>query len=237
MEIAPMHLTPTNGSHAQLSSHFLNMHSHSSSHVTRMLSATSTSQPTPKFLLQIFLALFLPSATPDAHFTTQVFPPSGSHQLYFHLTGNPLYLHPHVSSKQADFFSRLSPIPGHVTKSQQEGIARTPHIPNTLSSLLYTAPNSANWIIFGRENQRSFLPKFNFFPSPGNKLFSDLATSRGQRRPSCAARLKSSPLFSTYGNAIFQVAFLLFSLCISIAGHPGWVSDLQHLSQCASCNI
>ena len=209
MEIAPMHLTPTNVSHAQLSSHFLNMHSHSSSHVTRML---STSQTTPKFLLQILLSVFLPSVTPAGHFTTQVFPPLSNSQLYFHLTGSPLYLHPHVSSKQADFFSRLSPIHGHVTKSQQEEIARPYHIPNTLPSLLYTAPNSANWIIFGQENQRSFLPNFNFFPSPGNKLLSDLATRRGQRRPSCAARMKSSALFSTYGNAIFQVAFLLSSL-------------------------
>ena len=210
-------------------------HSHSSSpgplYVTRMLLATPTNLPTsqsaPKsFLLILPLVVLLltltpsvsPAGTPSvslagtpsvSHFfpTSQVFPPSTSSPLYFR--SNPLYFHPHIPSKYLDVSSRLAPLPGHlVTKSQQqEEIPRPSLLANTLPSLLYTEPNSANWVIFGQENQKTFKPKLKYF-HPGNGLLTnwDLAARR-QRKPSCAARLKSSALFSTYGNAHFQVTF------------------------------
>ena len=247
-------------------------HSHSSSlgpsHVTRMLPATPTSLPSQtapnKFFLLILplvflLLILLPSVSPAGipagspfvnvaagHFfsTNQVFPPMTSSPLYFH--SSPLYFHPHIRSEYPGFSSRLAPlIPGHlVTKSQEEEMPRPSHIANTLPSLLYAEPDSANWVISGQqENPRTF----NYF-QPGNRLLLSNwhLAARGQRKPSCAARLKSSARFSTYGNAHFQVTFhfhcsgvnfffiptVRVNFFFSFAGHPGWVCDLQHLSQC-----
>ena len=247
-------------------------HSHSSSpgplYVTRMLLATPTNLPTsqsaPKsFLLILPLVVLLltltPSVTPAgtpsvslagspsvSHFfpTSQVFPPSTSSPLYFR--SNPLYFHPHIPSKYLDVSSRLAPLPGHlVTKSQQQQeMPRPSLLANTLPSLLYAEPDSANWVISGQqENPRTF----NYF-QPGNGLLLSNwhLAARGQRKPSCAARLKSSARFSTYGNAHFQVTFhfhcsgvnfffiptVRVNFFFSFAGHPGWVCDLQHLSQC-----
>ena len=96
------------------------------------------------------------------------------------------------------FHTYIPSPPSQVTKSQEDEIQSPSHlIPgNILPTLLYTEPNSPNWLIFGqgKPHLRTYLPHF-----------------KGQRRPSCGARLKSSALLSTYGNAIFQVAFLCCS--------------------------
>ena len=212
--------TDGNGSHP-ISSHFLNIpsHSHCSSHVTRMLPDTPTSlspQTAPNFFLLILplvLLTLLPSVSTAAHFppANQVFPP---------LISSPLYFHPHVPRKHADFPSRPSPFPDHVTKSQHEEMPRPSHLVGTLPSLLYTEPHSANWIIFGQENLRTFSPHFNNF-QPGIAV-------RGQRRPSCTARLKSSAFFSAYGNAIFQVffcSFFLFTAGVNFFGRTPWMGQ------------
>ena len=81
-----------------------------------------------------------------------------------------------------------------------------PHIPTSPSQIFLR--NIQPTLKIHTEN----LPKLNQLSiQPGNLLLSDynLSTVRGQRRPSCAARLKSSAHFSTYGNAIFQVEFKL----------------------------
>ena len=92
-----------------------------------------------------------------------------------------------------------------VTKSQKDEIQSPSHnvFGNILPTLLYTEPN---WLIFGqgKPHLRTYLPQF-----------------KGQRRPSCAARLKSSALLSTYGNAIFQVAFLCCSCLFHFQSRVG----------------
>ena len=106
-----------------------------------------------------------------------------------------LYFHPHIPNLPA----------GHVANSQlQESPS---HLPGILPTLLYTDPNSTSWPIIGLENLRTYQPKLIYLP--GNVLLSDQLATRGQRKLSCSARLKSSALFSTYGNAIFQVFFIL----------------------------
>ena len=98
--------------------------------------------------------------------------------------------------------------PSQVTKSQEDEIQSPSHLVpgNTLPTLLYTEPNSPSWLIFGQggPHLRTYLPQF-----------------KGQRRPSCAARLKSSALLSTYGNAIFQVAFLCCSCLFHFQSRVG----------------
>ena len=110
---------------------------------------------------------------------------------------SPLYFHPHIPNSPA----------GHVAKSQLQEMPSPFHLPGILPTLLYTDPNSTSWPIIGLENLRTYQPKLNYLP--GNVLLSDHLATRGQRKLSCSARLKSSALFSTYGNAIFQVFFIL----------------------------
>ena len=170
-------------------------HSHSSLHVARMLPDIPVSRIASKSFLQIFsLIILLLSVNPDARVlpTHQVFPPLMSSLLFFH---------PLVPSKHPNLSSSF---PGRVEKQ------RPSHLVNTLPPLLYPAPNPAKWISFEQGNLKTFQPTYLH---PGQKLLwdSSIAARRGQKRPaSCAARLKSSALFPTYGNAIFQVAFFAF---------------------------
>ena len=120
--------------------------------------------------------------------------------LIFPLSVKPVFLppNPHLSS-----IPLFPPLPStflfpHIPTSPSQILLR-----NIQPTLLHTEPD----LKIHTKN----LPKLNQLSiQPGNLLLSDfLATVRGQRRPSCAARLKSSAHFSTYGNAIFQVEFQL----------------------------
>ena len=121
--------------------------------------------------------------------------------LIFPLSVKPVFLppNPHLSS-----IPLFPPLPStflfpHIPTSPSQILFR-----NIQPTLLHTEPD----LKIHTEN----LSKLNQLSiQPGNLLLSDynLATVRGQRRPSCAARLKRSARFSTYGNAIFQVEFQL----------------------------
>ena len=120
--------------------------------------------------------------------------------LIFPLSVKPVFLppNPHLSS-----IPLFPPLPStflfpHIPTSPSQILFR-----NIQPTLLHTEPD----LKIHTEN----LPKLNQLSiQPGNLLLSDnLATVGRQRRPSCAARLKRSARFSTYGNAIFQVEFKL----------------------------